>query len=84
MLTIHGQLMKETYEEIRDGAVSEFQLELGFIKTTGGMLSAEEILVLLYQEFGDKPFIITVAPTDVAPIINSFANVVVAEKLAER
>ena len=83
-MRVHGQLMKDTYEQIKAGAVSEFPLESDFIQTPGGPISSQELLVLLYQEFGDKPFIITVESTDKEPKVNRFAVPFVSDRLMER
>ena len=83
-MKIHGQLMKDTYEQIKAGAVSEFPLEDDFIQTPGGPISSKELLVLLYQEFGDNPFIITAESTTTEPKVNRFAVPFVSDKLMER
>lgn len=83
-MRIHGQLDRETYRQIQAGAVSEFPLEWDFIRTGGGPVSSHELLVLLYQAYGDKPFIITVEPSDVEPRSNPFHREFLSDKLRER
>ncbi len=83
-MVIHGQLTKETFEQIKSGAVSEFPLESDFIKTDGGIISSQELLVLLYQAYGDKPFTIRVEPSDKIPQTNLFHREFLSDKLMER
>lgn len=83
-LRVHGQLMKETVEQLADGGGTEFPLTENFIQTVGGPLSTEEILILIYQEFKDKPFVITVEPSDTEPKPQRFVSQFVSDKLRER
>lgn len=83
-MRIHGQLTKETYKQIKGGAVSEFPLEHDFIQTQGGPLSSHELLVLFYQEFGEKPFVLTAESTQESPKVNRFAIPFMSDKLRER
>lgn len=83
-LQIHGQLMKETVEELTEGGGSEFPLSSDFIQTVGGPLSSHEILILIYQEFRDKPFILTVEPTDEEPKPNKMVSSFISDRLMER
>ena len=84
MVKIHGQIMKETVEELAAGGGSEFPLESDFIQTVGGPLSMQEILILIYQEFKDKPFIITVEPSEVEPKLNRYVAAGVSDQLHKR
>ena len=83
-MRIHGQLMRDTYEQIKAGAVSEFPLESDFIQTPGGPISSQELLVILYQEFGDKPFIIITEHTDIEPKVSHYTAAATSDKLRER
>ena len=83
-MRIHGQLTKETYEQIKAGAGATFPLTENFIKTEGGIISADEFLVLLFQAYGQKPFIILVSPSEEEPKANLFHREFLSDKLRER
>jgi hypothetical protein len=76
--------MKETYDQIKAGAVRDCPLTSDFIRTDGGVISSHELLVLIYQTFGDKPFNIEITPSDTKPQTNPFHREFLSDKLQER
>ena len=83
-MNIHGRLTDATYEQIKQGAVRDFELEANFIKTDGGVISSKELLVLLYQAYGSKPFNMSIEPSDKEPQTNPFHREFLSDKLMER
>lgn len=83
-MLIHGQLATETCEQIKAGAVTEFPLGDDFIRTEGGVISSQELLVLIWQTFKGNPFIITIEATDKPPIANPLHREFLSDKLQER